>query len=73
MERNWLFLDFAPVSSSGGSLFLYNKRVLKFYRKDGHHWKRKKDGKAIAEAHERLKVFFFFGNLLQFVAMFVAN
>lgn len=41
---------------SGGSVLLYNKRVLKFFRKDGHQWKRKKDGRAIAEAHERLKV-----------------
>ena len=36
-------------------MLLYNKRVLKFFRKDGHQWKRKKDGRAIAEAHERLK------------------
>ena len=46
-------------------MLLYNKRVLKFFRKDGHQWKRKKDGRAIAEAHERLKV----SLLLQFVAM----
>ena len=41
---------------SGGSLLLFNRRVLKFFRKDGHQWRRKKDGRAIAEAHERLKV-----------------
>ncbi|XP_076882118.1 calmodulin-binding transcription activator 4-like [Bidens hawaiensis] len=39
-----------------GSLFLFNKRVLRFFRKDGHTWKRKKDGRAVGEAHERLKV-----------------
>lgn len=44
-------------SSIGGSLYLFNKRVLRFFRKDGHSWRRKKDGRAIAEAHERLKVY----------------
>lgn len=37
-------------------MLLFNRRVLKFFRKDGHQWRRKKDGRAIAEAHERLKV-----------------
>ncbi|XP_024013760.1 calmodulin-binding transcription activator 4 isoform X1 [Eutrema salsugineum] len=46
----------APQKPTSGNLFLFNKRVLKFFRKDGHQWKRKKDGRAIAEAHERLKV-----------------
>ncbi|KAI7749162.1 hypothetical protein M8C21_028217, partial [Ambrosia artemisiifolia] len=39
-----------------GSLFLFNKRVLRFFRKDGHTWRRKKDGRTVGEAHERLKV-----------------
>ncbi|KAL1207596.1 Calmodulin-binding transcription activator 4 [Cardamine amara subsp. amara] len=46
----------APQKPTSGSLFLFNKRVLKFFRKDGHQWRRKRDGRAIAEAHERLKV-----------------
>ncbi|CAN7129551.1 unnamed protein product [Brassica rapa subsp. narinosa] len=46
----------APHKPTSGSLCLYNKRVLKFFRKDGHHWRKKRDGRAIAEAHERLKV-----------------
>ncbi|KAF8048563.1 hypothetical protein N665_2476s0004, partial [Sinapis alba] len=46
----------APQKPTSGSLFLFNKRVLKFFRKDGHQWGKKKDGRAIAEAHERLKV-----------------
>ncbi|CAH8362854.1 unnamed protein product [Eruca vesicaria subsp. sativa] len=45
-----------PHKPSSGSLLFYNKRVLKFFRKDGHQWKKKKDGRAISEAHERLKV-----------------
>ncbi|XP_023643087.1 calmodulin-binding transcription activator 4 isoform X1 [Capsella rubella] len=48
--------DTAPQRPASGSLFLFNKRVLKFFRKDGHQWRRKRDGRAIAEAHERLKV-----------------
>lgn len=43
-------------SSTGGSVFLFNKRVLRFFRKDGHNWRKKKDGRAVGEAHERLKV-----------------
>ncbi|KFK41134.1 hypothetical protein AALP_AA2G090200 [Arabis alpina] len=46
----------APQKPTSGSLFLFNKNELKFFRKDGHQWRRKKDGRAIAEAHERLKV-----------------
>ncbi|XP_050205101.2 calmodulin-binding transcription activator 4 isoform X2 [Mercurialis annua] len=40
----------------GGSLFLFNKRVLRFFRRDGHNWRKKKDGRTVGEAHERLKV-----------------
>ncbi|KAL3501006.1 hypothetical protein ACH5RR_035455 [Cinchona calisaya] len=40
----------------GGSVFLFNKRVLKFFRKDGHSWRKKKDRRTVREAHERLKV-----------------
>ncbi|PWA58809.1 ethylene induced calmodulin binding protein [Artemisia annua] len=45
-----------PQKPPSGSLFLFNKRVLRFFRKDGHNWRRKKDGKNVGEAHERLKV-----------------
>ncbi|XP_010470633.1 PREDICTED: calmodulin-binding transcription activator 4 isoform X1 [Camelina sativa] len=48
--------DVAPQRPTSGSLFLFNRRVLKFFRKDGHQWRKKRDGRAIAEAHERLKV-----------------
>ncbi|GAB2273375.1 hypothetical protein Dimus_008172 [Dionaea muscipula] len=41
---------------SGGSVFLFNKRILRFFRKDGYRWRRNKDGKTAGEAHERLKV-----------------
>ncbi|XP_057493927.1 calmodulin-binding transcription activator 4-like isoform X1 [Actinidia eriantha] len=44
-----------PKKPASGSLFLFNKRVLRFFRKDGHNWRKKKDGR-VGEAHERLKV-----------------
>ncbi|CAN1137241.1 Calmodulin-binding transcription activator 4 [Linum perenne] len=45
-----------PQRPSGGSLFLYDKRKTRFFRKDGHNWRKKKDGRTVGEAHERLKV-----------------
>ncbi|XWS69277.1 hypothetical protein CRYUN_Cryun04dG0165200 [Craigia yunnanensis] len=45
-----------PQKPSSGSLFLFNKRVLRFFRKDGHSWRKKKDGRTVGEGHERLKV-----------------
>ncbi|CAI9756366.1 unnamed protein product [Fraxinus pennsylvanica] len=45
-----------PQKPSSGSLYLFNKRVQKFFRKDGHSWRKRKDQRTIAEAHERLKV-----------------
>ncbi|GMY26560.1 calmodulin-binding transcription activator 4 isoform X1 [Fagus crenata] len=45
-----------PQQPTSGSLFLFNKRVLRFFRRDGHSWRKKKDGRTVGEAHERLKV-----------------
>ncbi|KAF5449317.1 hypothetical protein F2P56_029779 [Juglans regia] len=45
-----------PRQPTSGSLFLFNKRVLRFFRRDGHNWQKKKDGRTVGEAHERLKV-----------------
>jgi hypothetical protein len=41
---------------SGGSVFMFDRKVLRYFRKDGHNWRKKKDGKTVKEAHERLKV-----------------
>lgn len=40
----------------GGSLFLFDRKILRYFRKDGHNWRKKKDGKTVREAHEKLKV-----------------
>jgi len=44
-----------PVEPQSGSLFLFNKRLVKF-RKDGVNWRKQKDGKTVRESHEKLKV-----------------
>lgn len=41
---------------AGGSLFLFNRKTLRFFRKDGHSWRKKADGKTVRETHEKLKV-----------------
>ncbi|KAF0924982.1 hypothetical protein E2562_015045 [Oryza meyeriana var. granulata] len=45
-----------PKKPPSGSLFLYNRRVNRYFRRDGHAWRRKKDVRTVGEAHERLKV-----------------
>ncbi|XP_044479128.1 calmodulin-binding transcription activator 3-like [Mangifera indica] len=44
-----------PNLPGSGSLFLFDRKVLRYFRKDGHNWRKKKDGKTVKEAHERLK------------------
>ncbi|KAF5752102.1 calmodulin-binding transcription activator 3-like isoform X1 [Tripterygium wilfordii] len=44
-----------PDRPAGGSLFLFDRKVLRYFRKDGHCWRKKKDGKTVKEAHEKLK------------------
>jgi CG-1 domain len=45
---------------AGGSLYIFNKRINRYFRNDGYSWQRKKNGKTLAEGHERLKVFLSF-------------
>ncbi|XP_021774123.1 calmodulin-binding transcription activator 5-like isoform X1 [Chenopodium quinoa] len=40
----------------GGTIVLFDRKKLRNFRKDGHNWKKKKDGKTVKEAHEHLKV-----------------
>lgn len=44
-----------PHKPPSGSLFLFDRKILRYFRKDGHNWRKKKDGKTVKEAHERLK------------------
>ncbi|KAK6923767.1 CG-1 DNA-binding domain [Dillenia turbinata] len=43
------------MTASCGSLLLFDRKVLRYFRKDGHNWRKKKDGKTVKEAHEKLK------------------
>ncbi|XP_008790758.2 calmodulin-binding transcription activator 4-like isoform X2 [Phoenix dactylifera] len=45
-----------PVEPPSGSLFLFNRRVLRNFRNDGLLWRKKNNGRTLAESHERLKV-----------------
>ncbi|XP_027921884.1 calmodulin-binding transcription activator 2-like isoform X3 [Vigna unguiculata] len=45
-----------PIRPPAGSLFLFNRKALRYFRKDGHRWRKKQDGKTVREAHEKLKV-----------------
>ncbi|PON64836.1 Notch [Parasponia andersonii] len=44
-----------PLTPPAGSLFLFDRKALRYFRKDGHRWRKKKDGKTVKEAHEKLK------------------
>ena len=46
-----MFLIFAA-----GTLWMFDRKAVRFFRKDGHNWARKKDGKTVRETHEKLKV-----------------
>ncbi|XP_020676809.1 calmodulin-binding transcription activator CBT isoform X2 [Dendrobium catenatum] len=39
-----------------GSIVLFDRKMLRNFRKDGYNWKKKKDGKTVQEAHEKLKI-----------------
>ncbi|WKA03350.1 hypothetical protein VitviT2T_021465 [Vitis vinifera] len=43
------------MKPTSGSLFFFNKRVIRFFRKDGHSLRKKKDERIVGEAHEHLK------------------
>ncbi|XP_062099603.1 calmodulin-binding transcription activator 3 isoform X2 [Humulus lupulus] len=56
--QNYKKFRIAPEPANmppNGSLFLFDRKVLRYFRKDGHNWRKKKDGKTVKEAHERLK------------------
>lgn len=46
-----------PVDNPpSGTLLLFDRKMLRNFRKDGHNWRKKKDGKTVQEAHEKLKI-----------------
>ena len=53
---SYLSLYQSLVTTSAGILFLFDRKTVRFFRKDGHNWQKKKDGKTVRETHEKLKV-----------------
>nr|POE57433.1 calmodulin-binding transcription activator 5 [Quercus suber] len=50
-------INVKPVNlPKSGTIVLFDRKMLRNFRKDGHNWKKKKDGKTVKEAHEHLKV-----------------
>ena len=45
-----------PAAPPSGCLFLFNRRATRYFRRDGHSWRTKSDGKTVRETHEKLKV-----------------
>lgn len=48
------YMEFLLIA--GGSLFLFDRKTVRYFRKDGHNWRKKADGKTVRETHEKLKV-----------------
>ena len=44
------------TSLAAGTLYLFDRKSCRYFRKDGHNWRKKKDGKTVRETHEKLKV-----------------
>jgi hypothetical protein len=63
--RNFRIAPEPPNRPPSGSLFLFDRKVLRYFRKDGHNWRKKNDQKTVKEAHERLKVSHFGYTYLQ--------
>ncbi|XP_078446536.1 calmodulin-binding transcription activator isoform X2 [Wolffia australiana] len=54
---NLLKIQPQPVRNpESGSILLFDRHMLRNFRKDGHNWRKKKDGKTVQEAHEKLKI-----------------
>ncbi|XP_031256244.1 LOW QUALITY PROTEIN: calmodulin-binding transcription activator 3-like [Pistacia vera] len=45
-----------PNLPPSGSVILFDRKVVRNFRNDGHKWRKKKNGKALKECHEKLKV-----------------
>ncbi|GMI80244.1 hypothetical protein HRI_001693700 [Hibiscus trionum] len=55
-HSNFSLSDKPPSKPPAGSLFLFDRKTTRYFRKDGHDWRKKKDGKTVKEAHEKLKI-----------------
>ena len=44
-----------PDAPPSGTLFVFDRRVTRHFRRDGHAWRTKADGRTVRETHEKLK------------------
>lgn len=62
VEDGFLIIIFFGILL-GGTIVFFDRKMLRNFRKDGHNWKKKNDGKTVKEAHEHLKVRFWMGKM----------
>ncbi|XP_011020352.1 PREDICTED: calmodulin-binding transcription activator 5 isoform X2 [Populus euphratica] len=56
-NHKYFTINVKPVNlPMSGTIVFFDRKMLRNFRKDGHNWKKKKDGKTVKEAHEHLKV-----------------
>ncbi|XP_049388684.1 sister-chromatid cohesion protein 3-like isoform X1 [Solanum stenotomum] len=55
LQKFWKLCE-RQLNIPGGSMFLFDWKVLQDFRKDGHHWRKKKDGETVNETREKMKV-----------------
>ncbi|XP_024962176.1 calmodulin-binding transcription activator 6-like isoform X1 [Cynara cardunculus var. scolymus] len=56
-NHNYFNIHVKPMNlPRSGTIVLFDRKMLRNFRRDGHNWKKKKDGKTVKEAHEHLKV-----------------
>ncbi|XP_027339147.1 calmodulin-binding transcription activator 5-like isoform X2 [Abrus precatorius] len=56
-NHKYFTINAKPVNlPPSGTIVLFDRKMLRNFRKDGHNWKKKSDGKTVKEAHEHLKV-----------------
>ncbi|WJX90698.1 hypothetical protein P8452_72568 [Trifolium repens] len=56
-NHKYFTINVKPMNlPKSGTIVLFDRKKLRNFRKDGHNWKKKKDGKTVKEAHEHLKV-----------------
>eukprot|EP00249_Psilotum_nudum_P023486 c28893_g1_i1 orf=378-3620(-) len=54
--QKFKILSAPPSFPPSGTLILYDRKVLRNFRRDGHLWRKRNDNKTVREAHEHLKV-----------------
>ncbi|KAG5116463.1 hypothetical protein JHK84_042576 [Glycine max] len=56
-NHKYFKINVKPVNlPKSGTIVLFDRKMLRNFRKDGHNWKKKTDGKTVKEAHEHLKL-----------------